>query len=222
MSQEKYLMDFEPTAYAYLQEYFSYNKPFDLDLIVPYLLDRFTKNSININRVGIDKILLSLLEQKLIVKGSTLTRDMVLKNSKRIEIYDYIKNNPGTYFSNILNNLNFTNHVITWHINILAKFEFIVRKSFDNREIFYIPSVSFKDAKVNYFLSRKRSQKILYYLKNNDYGLTKTQLATTLQMHLNTVTNYLDNLVDSNIVHTEKIDDKHLYFINEHYYNKLS
>ena len=76
----------------------------------------------------------------------------MLRNEKRELIYNYIKHNPGCYFSRIVVVLEIPNHEVTWHLNILKKFGFIERRSFDNHKLYFEPDLSFPDVIVNYYL----------------------------------------------------------------------
>ncbi len=217
MALEAYLLEYEELVFNLLEDYFSKNKPFDMDKILPFLLNKLSRNSINLNKAGIKKIVASLLKQKLIVEGTILTRNKVLSNEKRQLIYNYVKQNPGTYFSRIVIILEIPNHEVTWHLNILQKFGFIDKRSFNKHELFFKPDLNFPDVIVNYFLLKKKSQRIIDYLKTNDYGLTKTQITKDLQMHPYTVDKYLENLENYRLIFKNKKDNKILYFLNEKY-----
>ena len=80
--------------------------------------------------------------------------------------------------------------------------------------------VDFKSCKFDLvYLSQMRfkeeSKKILVYLKENDYGITKTNLSTNLGMHHNTITKYLNKFEEFNIILKKKIAKRTLYFLNE-------
>jgi len=98
---------------------------------------------------------------------------------------------------------------------MLARFDFIKREEFENHEIFFDSRLSALNRKFRYFTSKEESKKILEYLKENDYGITKTHLSTKLGMHHNTVTKYLIKFEEFNIILKKKVAKRTLYFLNE-------
>lgn len=74
--------------------------------------------------------------------------------------------------------------------------------------------MDFEGVKISYFTSKEKSKKIIDYLKTNNEGTTKTRLSEVLKMHPNTITKYLDSLLEHNIINKEKMSNKTLYFLN--------
>jgi predicted transcriptional regulator len=127
----------EEIVFNAVQDYLNENKIVEKNNLVNYIKSYFSKIAININEEGIVKNLESLIEKKRIVEGSKLTRNTVLQNEKRKKIYDCIVDNPGMYFSKILKNMNLSNHVVYWHVNILLKFNLIKTTEIQNRDIYF-------------------------------------------------------------------------------------
>ena len=155
MSEQYNLMKYEDIVFALLQEYFQKKRCFNLEKLIPYLIDKLGKKSININKTGIKKILISLLKQNLIVEGISLTKDDILRNENRLKLYEFIKSNPGTYFRRIVAELRMPHHVIIWHLNILFEFRFIIKEKIENRVIYFIPILDFESVKQTYIASKK-------------------------------------------------------------------
>jgi len=160
-------------------------------------------------------ILKSLTNKKLIVEGSKLIKNEILNNEKRKEIYDFIVKNPGTYFNKILHELNFSNHIVVWHLSMLLKFDFISKKILENHEIYFDTSAELEDLSSTYFTTKEKSQKIINFMKKNNLGITKTNLSQELNMHINTLAKYLNLLENYNVIVKKKIDNKNLYFLSE-------
>ncbi|MFW9828118.1 MAG: hypothetical protein ACFFEY_11025 [Candidatus Thorarchaeota archaeon] len=198
-----------------VQDYLSNNRQFDIDDLIPYINFRLRRTSNNINYQGIRLILNSLVKKNFLIEGSKLTSEDILNNKTRRIIYEYIVKNPGAYFTKIVKNLGISNHVVVWHLNILIKFHFIKKKIVEKHEIYFDSEVSFQIAKLNFFFSLKKSKLIIRFLKSNNIGISKTKLSKTLNMHLNTVSKYLHNLVKINLITEEKIDNQVLYFLKE-------
>ena len=186
-----------------------------MEKIIPFLTSRLSRKSININREGIKKVLISLIKQKLIVEGINLTKNDVLLNQNRKNIYRYIKSSPGTFLNRIISELKLSNHVVYWHLSILMEFEFIERKKIESQPVYFVKGINFEKVKQNFVISKKKSQEIIEYLRNNAGGITKTQLKKTLSMHHNTITRYIDELEDINLIIKKEVGKRELYFLKK-------
>ena len=198
-----------------VQEYLDKNRQFNMEKILPFIISRFRLASINISKNGIEEILRSLIKKDLLVEGSKLSRDDILLNLKRLQIYNFILRNPGTYFNRIIKELNLSNHIVVWHLSMLLKFKYVSKEVFDNHDIYFDSNLDFEQVKISYFTLKEKSKKIIDYLKVNHDGITKTRLSEALKMHPNTITKYLDSLLEHNIINKEKVSNKTLYFLNQ-------
>lgn len=205
----------EQIVLSVVQEYLDKNRQFNMEKILPFIISRFRLASINISKNGIEEILRSLIKKDLLIEGSKLSRDDILLNLKRLQIYNFILRNPGTYFNRIIKELKLSNHIVVWHLSMLLKFNYISKEVFDNHDIYFDSSLDFEGVKILYFTSKEKSKKIIDYLKSNNEGTTKTGLSEVLKMHPNTVSKYLDSLLQHNIINKEKMSNKTLYFLNQ-------
>jgi predicted transcriptional regulator len=212
------LVEHEKLVLHIIQNYLNQHRVLDPESIIPFIQSRLKEFSVYLTYFAIELILKSLLRQKLIVKASKLTHDDILKNEKRRNIYTFILENPGTHFNKIVTTLNISNHVVVWHLNMLLKFNFIKKEIVDTHEIYSAPDVKSKTAERSYYISKKKSQSIIKYLKTNDIGVSKSRISVDLQMHINTVNKYLKILEDFEIISKESHSKKILYFINEKKY----
>ncbi len=216
------LVEQERVVLDIVQDYLSKNRQFDIDDIVPYISYYLRRTPNNLNYEGIKSVLKSLVKKNYLIEGSKLTHDDILKNDKRNKIYNLILENPGIYFTKIVNDLGFSNHVVVWHLSILIKFNFINKRIFDKHEIFYDISVNPKDAKLNFYLSLEKSKLILRYLRNNNTGITKTKLSKVLKMHISTISKYLGILQKYKLIFEEKIDNRVLFFLEEEFLTQIN
>ncbi|MHA1349293.1 MAG: hypothetical protein ACTSPZ_00485 [Promethearchaeota archaeon] len=198
-----------------VQEYLNKNRQFMFEEIMPFLNSRIRLSSANISKEGVRKILISLTNKKLIVEGSKLFKSEILENQKRKNIYEFIAKNPGTYFNRILHELNFSNHIVVWHLSMLLKFDFIRKEKLENHEIYFGAKKEFQEVILTYFKSKEKSKKILNYIKDNNIGITKTHLSQKLDMHINTVEKYLSLLIKYKMLVKKRIDNKNLFFLSE-------
>jgi len=209
------LIEEEKVILNIVHEYLDKNRQFTFEEILPYINSRIRLSSSNISNEGVRKILKSLTNKKLIVEGSKLTKNDILNNKKRKEIYQFINENPGTYFNRIVHGLNYSNHIVVWHLNMLLKFNFITKEILENHDIYFNASTEFKDIRSKYFTTKKKSQKIINFMKRDNLGITKTSLSHELKMHMNTLTKYLNLLEKYEVIVKKRIDNKNLYFLNE-------
>lgn len=200
-----------------VQEYLSKNRYFNMSEILPFLISRFKMASVNINTKGIEDILRTLVKKKIIAEGSKLIASDILENLKRKEIYYFILKNPGTYFYKIVKELEMSNHVVVWHLNILLKFNFIKKEKIENHAIYFDSKFNLKNSKLKYITSKEKSKIIIEYFRKNDFGITKTQLSKDLKMHPNTVSKYLKSFEQLNIIKKKKVSKRTIYFLNEIY-----
>jgi len=209
------LVEEEKVILNIVHDYLNKNRQFTFEEILPYINSRIRLSSINISNQGVRKILISLTSKKLIVEGSKLIRREILNNGKRKEIYDFIIKNPGTYFNKILRELNYSNHIVVWHLTMLLKFDFISKNILENHEIYFDAATELKDIKSSYFTTKEKSQKIINFMKKDNLGITKTYLSQELNMHMNTLAKYLILLEKYEVIVKKRIDNKNLYFLIE-------
>lgn len=209
------VFDCQSTVLNIIQEYLEDNRVFLKTNILNHINSRFSKSSININSNGIQEIITSLLEKKMILEGSKLTKKNVLQNSIRKLIYDFIKENPGVYLYKIFKTLKIGNYLQLWHLDILLKFDYIKKDIINNQTIYFPSNMDLKEVEKIYFFKKKKSKKIIDYLEQNNMGTSKTQLSKKLNMHPYTVIKYLNILEKIKIISKEKMSNKSLYFLND-------
>lgn len=209
------VLQYEETVFNLIQEYINQNRVLEIEKIIPYVSNRLSRASINLNYDGLKVILKSLIEKKRIAEGSKFTRQEILDNPKREIVFEFVRKNPGLYLNKICKALNLSRQVVAWHLEMLMRFGCVKQGSFDNHDIFFGATQTFLQAKKNYVLSKQKTKKILYYLNENDMGLTANQIAQSSSIHLNTVNKYLDFLEDFKIVFKVRDLSKIVYFINE-------
>ena len=205
-----------------INEYLDKNRFFSVNDILPFISSRFAKSSINININGIRTILKSLIEKSFIVEGSKLTRNEILLNFNRKKIYEYIQENPGAQFYNIVSNLDLNISVVEWHLNILIKFMYITKEKIEKTDTYFDVNVKSENRMIIYLISKDKCKQIIDFLKENQEGITRSQISEQLNMHSTTVTKYTDKLHENRILTKKSLPNKTLYFLNNENYEKLS
>lgn len=209
------LIQKEEIVFNVIEEYLSRNRAFNIKEILPYINSRFSKLSININDEGIQKILKSLVEKRMVIEGKKLTKKNILLYSRRKKLYEYIHNNPGKKLNKIAKELEMSNSVIFWHLTLLLKFQLIKKLVIDNHPVYFTIDINFEDAKKISFISKEKCKKIINHLRMNNIGLSKYQLSSDLKIHNTTLKKYVKTLEAYNIITKKKMSNKTLYFLNE-------
>ena len=207
---------FEDIVLEYVIEYLNKNRYIELEILIPFIKSRITKEKLNLNEEGISKILKSLFRQNLIAEGSKLTKDEVLKNPPiRIKIYNYIKENPGIYYSKIIKQFKLGNHSATWHLEMLVRFDLIKEMKIEKNRVYYESSFDKKDIEKAYYLSNEKIISIIeYFDTNSTKGHNISKISKNLDMHFNTIKKYLNKLEELNIIQKRTISNKTLFFKN--------
>ena len=163
----------------------------------------------------INAAIFSLLYRKMIVMGTTLTRNEVLQNENRLLIYQQIQSTPGIHIREICNKLSKSNGVIRAHLKVLETFDFIRRKNYTNPK-FSLLFLKEQDEKYDdFFLIMKNGndQKILKLLIRNT--LTLSEMANALEVHHSTIQYHIEKLVNLNLIVQQQFDHERKYSINK-------
>ncbi|MHA2127607.1 MAG: hypothetical protein ACW99E_20090 [Promethearchaeota archaeon] len=209
-------IDEEELVFNAIQDYLNKNKILEKNDVINHIKSYFTNASININTEGIIKYIESLIKKKRIVEGSKLTKDVVLNNQKRKRVYNYITENPGTYFNKIVKGLKMSYHVVYWHLDILLKFDFIKKTKVENQELFFSSKLGIDDVRKSYLTKiKEKSKKILDYLRKDELGTTQLRLATALQMNPKTIKKYLRLLEEFNLIEKKKVSLKEILYFSK-------
>ncbi len=122
------------------------------------------KRRIPIERKVLLRLIQSLMEKRILIEGTKLTKDLVLANSHRKQIYKYITSHIGTHFSTIKERYKGSTGSpgqLIWHLEVLVKFEFIRRMKY-KRYTLFLPFEFPEEVAIEYFLLRNElNRKIL-------------------------------------------------------------
>lgn len=204
-----------------IEEYLDKNRYFSVNKLIPFILSRTSKSSSELNREGIRIVLQDLAENNYICEGSKLTKNKILSNKNRKEIYDFIIENPGINFNRISTQLDLTYPVISWHLNTLIKFNFIRKKKIDNRECYFDINYDDYDLKKIYLLSNDKCKQVLDYILENSRGVVFSHIANNLGISRNTVKKYINQLEKNDLIYKEKTSKGNLIFLDIENYENL-
>ena len=189
------------------------NKVLDVKLL--YYL---SKKQLKLPRKGILDIINFLLNEKVLIEGSRLTRNSILSNQYRKRIYDFIINNIGSNFSLIRDKVHVDNNGnigspghLAWHIEILLKFNFIKKIKYKNYTIL-APNNLDDNEIIYYFLLRdKLNNEIIRVLIEYDQ-IKKSELHNHLNIQREIIYYRMNNLLEHKIILTS--NNPHKIFIN--------
>ncbi len=204
----------EIKVFRLIEERLKQNRVFSKEKTITYVQSRYNKVNGNLNYNGIKVVINSLINKNIIVEGSKLTRKTVLLNSKRNNIYDQIKINPGIYLNKLAKILKLGCFAIKWHLNILHKFNFIRQRNLNDHIAYFDYSLNPTNDIIFHIISRENCIRIIEFLKINKNGATKYQISKKLHMHYNTIVKYLDYLDKFNLLIRKEINNREYYFLN--------
>lgn len=214
------LTEVERKIFEVIQEFLNYNRVFNKEKVAMYIKSRYKVNG-NLNYNGIRVVIDSLIKKNIILEGSKLTRESVLLNSNRNQIFNLIKEHPGIYKNNMTKRLNLSPYVINWHLSMLIKFHLIRGLNFDSHIGYFEFSMSSQNDKILHTISKDKCMNIIEFLILNNKGCTKYRIAKVLHMHYNTITKYLNKLEEFNLLIRKKDGNKECLFLNVINFKKL-
>ena len=158
--------------------------------------------------------LTDLIRKHYIIRGSTLSKDAILDNMVRDQIYKYVQVNPGAYNRLIRRELQIGSNEFNWHIGMLEKFGFLKTMLFKGR-FGYFENRSFMDHEYDLFLMQNGKVKIILETLEKQPA-TVSQLAKKINMHWSTVNKYIKVLVEREFLKV-LLQPKHkeMYEINQ-------
>jgi len=212
---ETSLSPYTQEIYCLIQDYLRSNRSVDIEKLLDYLTAILSKQENPLNRNGIRKSLNQLINEKLILTGSKLTREEILTHQKRKEIFDVIQENTCLYPYQIHKLLNIPHQMILWHLDVLEKFEFVNIWEIDSHQVYYPSNISLKSVYTHYFSQHSKASAILNLIRSNQESCTQTHIVTELNMHPQTVRKYLKYLMKYRLLAKLKKERKTIYQIIE-------
>jgi len=148
-------------------------------------------------------------------------KDYLLLNDTRRMIYEYILDNPGTHFRDIVRELNISISTATWHLRILEKAGLIKKEKVGNKIVFYPTGMEKDDLIIVATLNNDRATKIVEYLLNVGEAHAR-KIARDLNMNVETVRYNLKKLENMGVIMSEERGNKIVYYVNPEIISSLS
>lgn len=165
--------------------------------------------------VSIDQHNLFTFPLHFVLRIESNDRPPPLNQSTRTEIYNFIKNNPGTQFRGICNSLNLSIGVAQYHLGLLTKAR-LISTFRDGRYKRYFKSNKFtkREMTIISLLRHRTAGRILSILLERHYS-SHNELASKLSITSQALTWQINRLEKAGIVQRAKDRMKTVYFLNE-------
>jgi len=208
----------EISVFTLILEFLNQNRVFSKEKAAEYIKSRYNKANGNLNQNGIKLVINSLIEKNIIVEGSKLTRNEILQNSNRKQIYDFIIKNPGIYRNKLARKLDLSTYLIKWHVSMLIKFNLIRELKLSNNIAYFDSSKRQENDLILHTISKDKCVRIINFLKINTEGKSKNQISKALNMHFNTTSKYLNKMDKFNLLERKKFNNtEYISLINKNF-----
>jgi DNA-binding transcriptional ArsR family regulator len=137
---------------------------------------------------------------------SKIKRDRLLDHETRQRIFDFIKENPGTYYSQIRKDLDLAHGVVTHHLNMMETQELVFSKQDRQFRRFYVDGL-YKDAPMVTGVQKKVLDEIRRYP-----GSAQKQISEHLDLYPMLVSYHVGQLEDLNLVEKKKEGRRNLLY----------
>jgi predicted transcriptional regulator len=141
-----------------------------------------------------------------------MLKDIILENSRRKEIYDFIKKNPGFHFRELQRRLKIPLSSFEHHIDFMIRHQIISKEKDGGFTRFFAQEMSQEEKRLLSTLRNRRVQEIVLLLLTKN-EIKYQDLKNQLNVHSSSLSYYLKHLVDKNIIQRQKIGYENVYSI---------
>ncbi|MHA1384091.1 MAG: hypothetical protein ACTSR3_10105, partial [Candidatus Helarchaeota archaeon] len=152
--------------------------------------------------------------KKIIIDGAKLTKDNILENTTRNEIYHYIKNNPGTHLREIRRQLKLKPNFAYYHLIRLEKFEFIKKKKIQNKLAYFDSDINPRFYEAIFILRKTPNLKILQFILSKSFVDIKI-ITKKFKFRRRKVNKILQELIETNLIREIIEKNKITFHVNE-------
>jgi len=147
-----------------------------------------------------------LINKKVLVEGSKYTRDEVLNNRYRFNLYRFLTSYLGTHFSSIRKQIITDNSgtlgssgQLIWHLEMLIKFNYVKKIKIKNYTVFLPYEIDDEIGLLHFVLRDKIYLKIIQLLISNE-KLKKSEVHKLVDEKRETIYYRINNLIDFKII----------------------
>ena len=182
------------------------------------LLYSLAKKRLKCPRKGLLSIIQLLINKKVLVEGSKYTRDEVLNNKYRFNLYRFLTSYLGAHFSTIRKQIitDNTGHLgssgqLIWHLEMLIKFNYVKKIKIKNYTIFLPYEIDDEIGLLHFVLRDEIYLKIIQLLISNE-KLKRSEIHKLVDEKRETIYYRINNLIEFNIVRLS--GDNHFLILN--------
>jgi len=183
----------QQTIYEIVQDYLKKNPFFTINDLLQYC-----KKNTQIPPPEIQSILTKFVYKQIISSGSKLTKNTVLKNPIRNEIYQFISKNPALNFTQLLKQFNLGSYAARWHLEMLRRFGFIRQKKIKIYNAFF--ATDFPENKDALVYSLRNQNALKIYLCLQYTPLNSNKLAQILNLNYSTIQYHIKELLQNKLL----------------------
>lgn len=160
----------------------------------------FCQKKLKIPANEVYRILYSLVQRKILVPGSILTREEILENSTRTAILKIIQANPGIHVRELCQKMEMNNSVVRSHLKVLESFSYLRRKNYSNPKLTLLFIKEFPEKYDDFFVIWKNEtdRQIIQLLLREQLNIS--ELSAKLNIHHSTVQYHLEKLSSFNML----------------------
>ncbi|MFX1357409.1 MAG: hypothetical protein ACFFA8_08975 [Promethearchaeota archaeon] len=195
------------------KEIMSKNKVLDIESLY-----NLAKRRLKIPRNGLLSIIQFLINKKILVEGSKFSRDNLLSNFYRKNVYNYIRKKGAVHFSLIKNNVysdfkgNYgSSGQLIWHLEMLLKFKFIKKLKIGNYTVFMPVEMDPETGILTFTMHDNINRKILMLLNGQDQ-IKKSDIYKEINEKRENVYYRINNLMENDVIHAR--EEEKVVYIN--------
>jgi hypothetical protein len=182
------------------------------------LLYALAKRRLKFPRKGLLSIIQLLINKKVLVEGSKYTKDEILNNKYRLNLYNFLTSYLGAHFSTIRKQIITDNSgslgssgQLIWHLEMLIKFNYIKKIKIKNYTVFLPYEIDEEIGLLHFVLHDEIYLKIIQLLISNE-KLKKSEVHKLVNEKRETIYYRINNLIEFNII--ESSGDKTSLILN--------
>jgi DNA-binding MarR family transcriptional regulator len=143
-------------------------------------------------------IIVAVLAVSSLVLYSKIRRENLLKHAVRSRIFDHIRDKPGAHYRAILNELGLTMGVLTYHLNVLEKAEYLRSRQDGMYRRFFVTG---RKTEVRFFLTDIQ-ESIVNVIRDNQ-GISQSRIADRINVSRKVVNYHVRILDQAGLIYME-------------------
>ena len=170
------------------------------------LLYNLAKRRLKFPRKGLLSIIQLLINKKVLVEGSKYTKDDILNNKYRFNLYMFLTSYLGAHFSTIRKQIITDNSgalgssgQLIWHLEMLMKFNYVKKIKIKNYTVFLPYEIDDEIGLLHFVLRDEIYLKIIQLLMSNE-KLKKSEVHKLVDEKRETIYYRINNLIEFNII----------------------